>query len=460
MNRNRPPPAFASGAPTSGAWEEGRPESENLRQGEFKSPWTGQVYDRWAPIGLKQKGTDRQGGLGRSRAYETPMQRKIQKALEPGEKAVAEWEQYYPGLAPPHLMPTPRAKKEFPRHATCAGGFPDIFKQLLVQTVVDLKVKKSEKPLWYMELCAGEGEYSTRRLRKTLDEPLPQAVQCPTAEDFYEVLSKQDLTYMPMEVRNWFETVKELNTADQSFEVKRPGRQDDEEDEGVVKAVVKEEEGQLQWLPSTALCALKLLRKQDPVTLLEDKKIAFAALFNFVRNFSHKFEAHIELKLDDGFMTTNRWFITGKSDRPSTHGKNNDKRGLIFADCDFARGGEAHRLMQLMVRMRKHWMAATVIVTYPLSPNFEPRARKLLRNIIEEDPKLDLLQVEMYVDTPDYDEEWEDETRAKWYGCGALISTPPHTTAERVRAALSVMCEELSSREGGTPMRVTVEALK
>ena len=35
-----------------------------------RSPWTGQVYDRWAPIGLKQKGTDRQGGLGRAGALD------------------------------------------------------------------------------------------------------------------------------------------------------------------------------------------------------------------------------------------------------------------------------------------------------------------------------------------------------------------------------------------------------
>ena len=34
-----------------------------------------QVYDRWAPEGKVQRKTDRQGGLARARAFETPTQR-------------------------------------------------------------------------------------------------------------------------------------------------------------------------------------------------------------------------------------------------------------------------------------------------------------------------------------------------------------------------------------------------
>ena len=33
------------------------------------------VYDRWAPEGKVQRKTDRQGGLARARAFETPTQR-------------------------------------------------------------------------------------------------------------------------------------------------------------------------------------------------------------------------------------------------------------------------------------------------------------------------------------------------------------------------------------------------
>lgn len=34
-----------------------------------------QVYDRWSPEGKIQSKTDRQGGLARARAFETPTQR-------------------------------------------------------------------------------------------------------------------------------------------------------------------------------------------------------------------------------------------------------------------------------------------------------------------------------------------------------------------------------------------------
>mmetsp|Transcript_26261 Transcript_26261/g.81865 ORF Transcript_26261/g.81865 Transcript_26261/m.81865 type:complete len:415 (+) Transcript_26261:769-2013(+) len=414
-----------------------------MRQGEFQSPWTNQVYDRWAPIGLKQKGVDRQGGLGRARAYETPAQRRLREALNPGQRVVPEWEKFYPGLGPSHMQPPPKKERVPMRHAYRAGNFSDIFKQLVVQTVVDLKVQKSETPIWYVEPCGGEGEYHVSRLRKPGDERRP--MHWPTAEVLFEALEGQDLTYMPPELRGWAEAVRALNRRQEGFEVQGLHADADPEVDGI------------QWLPSTACVALRLLRKQDPVTIMEDNKVSFAALFNFVRNFGETFAPHIELVCKDGLRLTKRRFVWKEESAVSTaHGPLQGRRGIVFIDPDYSRGSEAYRCMDTVVLLRKHWRSATVVVTYPLGPTCEQKARKFNSKVREMDPSLDLLVAEIVVDTPGSAQGSDED---QWRGCGVLISSPPHTCAERIRAALGVVSQELSGLPGASEIRLTVEKL-
>jgi len=433
IDPNRPPPRGSSGGPTSGAWKEGRPEGEDERQGEYRSPWTGQVYDRWAPIGLKQTGTDRQGGLGRARAYETPKQRQIREALE-GENGedVSEKEKFYPGISPMDQAPRPGAgekkEKKLLRHANVAGGYKDIFKQLVVHTIVDLRVEKSESPVWYVETCGGEGEYSVKNRKPDMK------IEWPSVEALFEVLEKQDMTYMPAELKAWMDSVRFLNRSDEGFDVRGAGAEADPQVEGV------------QWLPSTALVALRRLRKQDPVTIYEDNPVAFAALFNFVRNFSTQFQAKLEISFKDGFQSVRKIFVE-KASESKAHGKaSGGTRGVVLVDADWNRGDAGYRCMDTMVRLWTHWSASTVMVTYNLHPDREVKARKFIRSIREKDPRVEMISVEFFVDNPDWYPGSEDEP--KWTGCGMLISQPPHTTAERIRASLGVVIQEMSALEG------------
>ena len=41
---HEPPPVTARGVPKTGAWENGAPDTEKMRQGQFTSPWTGQEW--------------------------------------------------------------------------------------------------------------------------------------------------------------------------------------------------------------------------------------------------------------------------------------------------------------------------------------------------------------------------------------------------------------------------------
>lgn len=439
INPDRPPPAGASGGPTGGAWKEGRPEGEDERQGEYRSPWTGQVYDRWAPIGLKQKGTDRQGGLGRARAYETPQQRQIREAYEQDGEDVSEEEKFYPGISPNDQEPRrgPKKEKKLLRHANVAGGYKDIFKQLLVHTIVDLRVQKAESPVWYVETCGGEGEYSVKNRKPD------RKIEWPSVEGLYEVLEKQDMTYMPTELKAWMESVRFLNRESEGgFDVTGAGAEADAQVEGV------------QWLPSTLLVALQSLRKQDPVTVFEDNPVAFAALFNFVRNFSPQFPAKLEISIKDGFQSVRRIFVEKKGESKAHGRATGGTRGIVFVDADWNRGDAGYRCMDTMVRLWKHWRACTVMVAYNLHPDRETKVRKFIDSIHKQDPRVEMISVEFYVDNPDY-APGSDEP--KWTGVGMLISQPPHTTAERIRASLGVVIQEMSAMEGAPKMRVEVD---
>merc|ERR1711972_655585 len=102
------------------------------------------------------------------------------------------------------------------------------------------------------------------------------------------------------------------------------------------------------------------------------------------------------------------------------------------------------------------------MMMYPLGPNFEHKARKFNKALRMSHKTLDLLTAELYVNNPEWslDLEPDEADRVpRWFGCGVLISKPPWTTAERIRAALGTMCQELSKLPGASEMRITVEKL-
>lgn len=433
--------------------------------GTFTSPWTGKVYDRYAPIGLAPKGEEnyRASGLGVARAYETPMQKKINGTTAQGEAPVEEWQKYYPGLEPEHAKPEhmrtkqPKPAKEprpYQRHAYHAGNFADLFKQVVLNTVLQLKLRK-DKPMYYVETCTGEGEYHANRLRPVGMKP---NMAWPTAEDLYDALKDLDITYLPPELREWTEAVTALNeTGD--FELKRAGVSPDGIDEEVIDEEVEEEPdngGRITWLPSSTYLALRQLRAHDPVLLFEDTHVCFAALLNFMRNWSDTLKPHVELSFKDGFKEVKNLFVK-RYYESKAHGKFKGGRGLVFVDSFWNRGSEIWSCQAIINSLRKHWRASTVMVAYQLGPNSEPKARRFNRNVLDQaEVPLDLLMVEMYVDNSN----WHEESREpKWRGAGMLISTPPMTTAERAKAALEVMAQELGKQPGAQRMRVRVESL-
>merc|ERR1712060_213641 len=134
------------------------------------------------------------------------------------------------------------------------------------------------------------------------------------------------------------DAVRHLNKRGESFEVRGDGADADPELDGV------------QWLPSTLSVALQLLRKQDPVTVWEDNPVSFAALFNFVRNFSPRFPAHVELVFREGFKSLEMVFCKKKT-ISKAHGRLKGQRGCVLIDPDYTRGSEALRCEQAITTL-------------------------------------------------------------------------------------------------------------
>mmetsp|Transcript_63363 Transcript_63363/g.151197 ORF Transcript_63363/g.151197 Transcript_63363/m.151197 type:complete len:558 (+) Transcript_63363:79-1752(+) len=423
-----------------------REPDEPERQGKFTSPYTGKVYDRFAPDGLEQIKVDRKGGLARSRAFETEGQRKQREQRREENKHTPEHRMFYPGLAPPEKVPRKKKEHVIFRHAKRAGNFGDIFKQMVVRALCDSKAVK-ETPLWYVEPLAGEGEYHISRLQEG-KPPL-----WPKVEDLYEALSEnKDVLESNATVKSWYETMEFLNNQD--FEVVGPGAQGAEPETAETgEATAPSQASQVQWLPSTTLVAGLALRQQDHVTLIEDNPAAFLPLFNFVRNFSERIEPRVELLRKDGWKTIQKVFVE-KEVTSEAHGTVSGKRGLVVIDPDYTRGSEDVTSKKAIATLHQHWRSATVVVMYPISPDREFKARSFIRDVCESDPSLDLLAVEWYIDTPNWTEHSEE---AKWRGAGVLISNVPNQTAELISEAMDAVKKALSPMDNGATMRIDVD---
>lgn len=271
-------------------------------------------------------------------------------------------------------------------------------------------------------------------------------VMWPKVEDVYDVFSQLDTSYMPSELQGWVESVRMLNEASADFDT-------------IASAELKEEfGGKVQWLPSSTLVALRLLRPQDPVTLFEDQAVSFAGLFNFVRNWSDKFACKIDVLKRPGFQAIkNRFVLRYPSCQSKLHGKLANQRGLIFVDPDWNRGSLEVQTKLLIKEMHKFWRASTVIITYDMTPENEHKVRQWIKDVQAEGPQLDLLTAEMFVQNPEFT---ENEDQVKWRGCGALIVAPPFTTSERIRAAMAIICEEMAKVPGASEMHVRVEKVR
>jgi len=270
----------------------------------------------------------------------------------------------------------------------------------------------------------------------------------PSAEDLFKVLDGKELAYMPPEVNGWMNAMYMLNEPDEDFEVKGGGAQVDKQDGP-------------QWLPSTALVALRLLRKQDPVSLWEDRPIPFAALANFVRNWAHKFQPHIEANHENGSRAMHRRFV-----RHSRHwvskafGRFDRQRGIVVLDPDYNRHRCAHYCQELLKDLHKQWMSSCVVLCYDLSPELEPDVRKFHEEAQQLDRTMDLWTIELTVTNKNWKEGDDEEERFR--GCGVLINKPPFTTADRVKAAMTVIIQELQEMPEAEdwPMSVRVEKLE
>jgi len=224
-----------------------------------------------------------------------------------------------------------------------------------------------------------------------------------------------------------------------------------------------------QWLPSTALMALRLLREQDPVTLWEENTFAFASLANFVRNWSSKFAPKIELIKKDGLRWAKRRWCEQKYGNwnkavSPVFGQWEGQRGVVLLDPPLRQNRFVNVASEdLMKDLHKHWFSATVVSTYVITPAREQKVRANHKKIRAHKKSMDLWTIELTVSNADYYDGCEMEGKpGKFRTWGCLISGPPYTTCERAKDAMELIIEELGVMPEAkkSPMSVKVERLE
>jgi 23S rRNA (adenine2030-N6)-methyltransferase len=208
------------------------------------------------------------------------------------------------------------------RHAFHAGNFADVFKHLVLSSLLK-KMREKDKPFSYVETHAGKGRYDLRgdAARRTgeAQEGVLRLVQSPE---------------LPPDLLGYLQLV-----------CKMPGN----------------EQG-IRWYPGSPLIAQALLRDQDRAILVELHPEEAAELR---RNLGHdrRFGVHCR----DG------WEALGALLPPTP------RRGVLLVDPPFERSDEFEQVFAGLDQVEKRWGNATVAVWYPIKrgTDLEPVYRRL-----------------------------------------------------------------------------------
>lgn len=208
------------------------------------------------------------------------------------------------------------------RHAFHAGNFADVFKHLVLLSLLH-RFRTGEKPFSYVETHAGKGLYD-----------LQGAAARRTEEASAGVLKLAQAADLPAEFRDYLQLVNSL-----------PGNA----------------EG-LRWYPGSPLIAQAMMRAQDRAFVVELHPEEAGELKR-VLGHDPRFGVHCR----DGWEAL-------KGLLPPT-----PRRGLLLIDPPFEKVDEFSDIFDGLDQVQKRWANATVVVWYPIKRrvDLEPAYRRL-----------------------------------------------------------------------------------
>lgn len=208
------------------------------------------------------------------------------------------------------------------RHAFHAGNFADVFKHLVLLSLLQ-RFRTKEKPFSYVETHAGKGLYD-----------LQGAAASRTEEARAGVLKLAQAADLPGEFHDYLRLVNDL-----------PGNAEE-----------------LRWYPGSPLIAQAMMRQQDQAVLVELHPEEAGALKRILGH-DRRFSVHCR----DGWEAL-------KGLLPPT-----PRRGLLLVDPPFERPDEFSDIFDGLDQVQKRWANATVVVWYPIKrrADLEPVYRRL-----------------------------------------------------------------------------------
>lgn len=195
------------------------------------------------------------------------------------------------------------------RHAFHAGNFADVFKHLVLLSLLH-RFGTREKPFSYVETHAGKGLYD-----------LQGAAARRTGEAGAGVLKLAQADSLPDEFRAYLQLVNSL-----------PDNADG-----------------LRWYPGSPLIAQAMMREQDRAILVELHPEEAAELKRMLGR-DRRFSVHCR----DGWEAL-------KGLLPPT-----PRRGLLLVDPPFEKPDEFSDIFNGLDEVQKRWANATVVVWYPI----------------------------------------------------------------------------------------------
>lgn len=195
------------------------------------------------------------------------------------------------------------------RHAFHAGNFADVFKHLVLLSLLQ-RFRTKEKPFSYVETHAGRGLYDLQGApaRRTEEARAGILKLVPTAD-------------WPNEFRDYLELVKDM-----------PGNAEE-----------------LRWYPGSPLIAQAMLREQDRALLVELHPEEAGELKRILGH-----DARFSVHCRDG------WEALKGLLPPSP------RRGLLLVDPPFEKPDEFSDIFAGLDQVQQRWANATVVVWYPI----------------------------------------------------------------------------------------------
>lgn len=272
------------------------------------------------------------------------------------------------------------------RHSYHAGGFSDVFKHVLLTTIISL-LKRKETPFCYIDTHAGIGYYDLfsdfAMKNKEYVNGIEKLIQCERP---------------PPLIKQYLDCVHKINNQ-----------------------LTKSKFASLRYYPGSPLIARFLLRPHDKIIACELQPQEYQTLRTTFQG-----DKQVSIHHMDGFLGLKAFLPP------------HENRGLVLIDPSYENPDEFARISKSLGMVLKKWQQGIYAIWYPIK---EKKQIERFHGVLRQNIKGAILITELniYPDLPHH-----------LNGCGMAIINPPWQLQESIHKTLPWLYQALKiNKEGG-----------